>query len=92
MSKTGDELSEKVSTRISKLLDSLNETERQQFINATLMIKELLEMQGNCKMEIVSYQKQYKNDFIDLNLAWLNKYFKIEKNDLDMLNGVESLI
>ena len=43
-------------------------------------------------MEIVSYQKQYKNDFIDLNLAWLNKYFKIEKNDLDMLNGVESLI
>jgi hypothetical protein len=44
MSKTGDELSEKVSTRISKLLDSLNETERQQFINATLMIKELLEM------------------------------------------------
>ena len=43
-------------------------------------------------MEIVSYQSKYKNNFIDLNLAWLNKYFKVEPHDTEMLDGVETLI
>lgn len=43
-------------------------------------------------MTIVFYQKEYKQAFIDLNLAWLNKYFKVEPQDVEMLNGVEDLI
>lgn len=44
------------------------------------------------KMEIVSYQNQYKKDFVDLNLAWIKKYFKVESQDVKMLNDVENLI
>lgn len=43
-------------------------------------------------MEIVSYQKKYKQTFIDLNLVWLNKFFKVEPQDLEMLNGIDKLI
>ena len=43
-------------------------------------------------MKIVSFQKKYKQAFIDLNLQWLNKYFKVEPQDVEMLNGVENLI
>ncbi len=43
-------------------------------------------------MKIVSYQHQYKQSFIDLNLAWLNKYFVVEPQDTEMLEGVEDLI
>lgn len=43
-------------------------------------------------MEIVTYRKQYKRDFVELNLAWLNKYFKVEPQDEEMLSGVETLI
>ena len=43
-------------------------------------------------MEIVPYKTEYKNSFIELNLSWINKYFKVEAQDLEMLNGVEKFI
>lgn len=43
-------------------------------------------------MEIVFYQKKYRQAFIDLNLAWLNKYFSVEPQDIRMLEGVEELL
>lgn len=43
-------------------------------------------------MEIVSYRTEYRQAFIDLNLAWLNKYFRVEPPDEEMLGGVEDAI
>ena len=43
-------------------------------------------------MEIISYQKKYKKDFVDLNLVWIKKYFKVESQDVKMLNNVEDLL
>lgn len=43
-------------------------------------------------MEIAKYSPQYKNDFIRLNTAWIEKFFKMEKDDYDELNHVDELI
>ena len=43
-------------------------------------------------MDIVSYREQYKKDFIALNLAWIEKYFKAEPQDINMLNNVENFL
>lgn len=43
-------------------------------------------------MEIVPYQTKYKQDFIELNLAWIEKYFKVEPQDVEMLNNIEQII
>ncbi len=43
-------------------------------------------------MEIVPYRKEYRQAFIDLNLAWLQKFFKVEPADREMLYGVERAI
>lgn len=43
-------------------------------------------------MKIVSYQKIFKKDFIDLNLVWIKKYFKVEPQDVEMLNDIEDYI
>lgn len=43
-------------------------------------------------MNIVSYQEKYKKDFIELNLVWINKYFKVEAQDVKMLNEAEEFL
>lgn len=43
-------------------------------------------------MKIIEYEKQYKDNFIELNVAWLEKYFVIEKLDYDMLYHVEEFL
>lgn len=43
-------------------------------------------------MKIISYQEKYKKDFVDLNLVWIKKYFKVEPQDIEMLNDVENFI
>lgn len=43
-------------------------------------------------MNIVSYQEKYKKDFIALNLVWIKKYFKVEAQDVKMLNEVEDFL
>lgn len=43
-------------------------------------------------MEIVPYHTKYKQNFIDLNLAWIKKYFKVEPQDVEMLNNIEQII
>lgn len=44
------------------------------------------------EIKIVPYQKGFKKDFIDLNLVWIKKYFKVEPQDMEMLNNVEDYI
>ena len=43
-------------------------------------------------MEIISYQEKYKKDFAELNLVWIKKYFKVEPQDVKMLNDVEAFL
>lgn len=43
-------------------------------------------------MEIAAYKSQWKQNFINLNLEWIEKYFKAEPQDIEMLNNVEELI
>lgn len=43
-------------------------------------------------MEIVKYRKELKQDFIELNTAWVEKYFVMEAEDIEILNNVDELI
>lgn len=39
--------------------------------------------------KIITYLPQYKEDFIRLNKAWLEKYFYVEPHDLETFNTIE---
>lgn len=43
-------------------------------------------------IEIIPYQPQYANDFRDLNLAWLKKYFWVEPHDEEVLGKPDHYI
>lgn len=43
-------------------------------------------------MEIIKYRQKYRDDFVNLNKAWIEKYFKMEQEDYDVLNNVDELI
>lgn len=43
-------------------------------------------------MEIVEYQQKYKKDFIELNTAWVERFWVMEQADLDILEHVEELL
>ncbi len=43
-------------------------------------------------MKIIKYQSKYKDDFVSLNKAWIEKYFKMEQEDYDVLNNVDELL
>ena len=43
-------------------------------------------------IEIIDYSSEFKSYFRDLNLEWLNKYFKVEKLDELILNFPEEYI
>lgn len=44
------------------------------------------------EMEIVEYEEQYREAFKELNLIWLNKYFTLEEDDIEILNYPERVI
>lgn len=43
-------------------------------------------------MEIIEYDKKYKKDFIDLNIAWVKRYFVPEAADYEILDRVDELL
>lgn len=43
-------------------------------------------------MKIVPYHQKYKNDFIEMNKAWISKMFAIEKEDIRELENIELYI
>ena len=43
-------------------------------------------------METVFYDKKYRQAFIDLNLAWIEKYFVVEPQDVAILEGVDKAV
>lgn len=44
------------------------------------------------KIEIISYKPEYANDFKELNLAWLKKYFWVEPHDEEVLGKPQKYI
>ncbi len=43
-------------------------------------------------MTVVPYDPKYKNDFIDLNVAWISDMFDVEDQDMQELENVEKAI
>tara|TARA_R100001369_G_scaffold22674_2_gene41317 strand:- start:21207 stop:21665 length:459 start_codon:yes stop_codon:yes gene_type:complete len=43
-------------------------------------------------MQIISYTSEYAEDFKNLNIAWLEKYFWVEPHDEDVLGKPEKYI
>ena len=44
------------------------------------------------KVEIIPFRQEYANDFKELNLAWLKKYFWVEPHDEEVLGKPEKYI
>jgi len=44
------------------------------------------------KIEIIPYQADYKKDFVQLNIAWLEEFFEVEPIDKEVLNHCEESI
>lgn len=43
-------------------------------------------------MEIIEYQEKFKKDFIELNIAWVERFFVIEQADREVLEHVDELL
>ena len=41
------------------------------------------------EIKIITYNSEYKNDFIRLNKAWLEEYFYVEPYDIETFNNIE---
>ena len=44
------------------------------------------------ELQILPYQPKYKNDFVTLNLNWLEEYFEVEPYDKKILKDCENQI
>ena len=55
-------------------------------------ISEKVKTSQSKEIRIVDYKPEYKNNFIQLNYEWLNKYFRVEDEDKKILNNPEKNI
>ncbi len=46
----------------------------------------------NENIEIIKFDPKYKTDFRNLNVEWLEKYFKVEEEDIGIFNEPEKII
>lgn len=53
---------------------------------------ELWEKLNKSKAKVVTYNPKYKKNFKDLNIQWIEHYFKVEKKDLEQLDNPESCL
>ncbi|MGV6846703.1 MAG: GNAT family N-acetyltransferase [Lutibacter sp.] len=44
------------------------------------------------KIEVFSFEDKYAEEFKNLNVEWLHKYFEIEPHDIEMLSDAKSYI
>lgn len=44
------------------------------------------------KIEIITYNPDFKNNFISLNKAWLEAYFVVEPHDNEVFDNIESIV
>ena len=50
---------------------------------------ELQEYSGGMDVTFEKFSKRFKNDFVNLNLAWLRESFAVEPHDVAVLEGCE---
>lgn len=43
-------------------------------------------------MEIIEYDRKYRKDFVELNTAWLERFYMVEPVDRDTMERVEELV
>ena len=43
-------------------------------------------------IKIISYQPEYKDDFIRLNTAWLEEFFYVEQHDKEVFKNIEEIV
>lgn len=43
-------------------------------------------------MKVVEYQEKYKKDFVQLNTAWVERFFEMEQEDREILGHVEEFL
>lgn len=43
-------------------------------------------------MNIIQYDEKYRKDFVDLNTAWLERFYTVEPFDQDMMDKVNELV
>ena len=43
-------------------------------------------------VEVVPYDRRYRAAFIELNLAWIEKHFRVEPHDEEVFYGVDDLV
>lgn len=44
------------------------------------------------EIKIVEFQPEYREDFKNLNVEWLEKYFVVEEHDLEQLHNPEEIV
>ena len=43
-------------------------------------------------MRIISYAPKYKNDFVEMNKAWISEMFELEEEDIKEMGNIEPAI
>jgi len=81
-----DETGYDIMDMVAKLEDSFSSNELIKNISEKIKEKQIGDV------EIISYQKKYKKDFIKLNTEWLEKYFIVEPVDKKIINSPEEEI
>ncbi len=43
-------------------------------------------------MKVVPYSKEYKNEFIEMNKRWITEMFRLEDEDIVVLNNIDGIV
>ena len=81
-------LEEIVDERHTHFLETLTTVERQ--MDSKSFHERFLEVQKDRKLgeiDIIDYDARYRQDFLDLNMAWIEEYFEVEEADRKVLRN-----
>jgi DNA-binding MarR family transcriptional regulator/N-acetylglutamate synthase-like GNAT family acetyltransferase len=84
------ELGKSAGFDILHFVDSLERTLKVKSFYNQIMEKDKKRLLDS--VEILRYSQGYKNNFLQLNYEWLNKYFKVEEEDIKILSNPDDVI
>lgn len=86
-------LDERIQSCQDNLLNSIFNMEQQQIKQSlSEQILQLSQLQDASQVEIIPYDKEYADDFKQLNVEWLEKYFYVEQIDNQVLSKPKKYI
>lgn len=86
-----ESLIKKSNDEIGSILSRLSEGERRKLSQALDTIIGLLKKEG-ASVKIVPYDPKYKQDFIEMNRAWISEMFSMEDEDERELGSIETYL